>query len=76
MIIGFYLLHCIKCALAGKSTSIKRQLHLQFYQICYMKMTIVTGFQKMVVERVTHHLLQGKLLLQIEVSMPPEMLIR
>ena len=41
-----------------------------------MKMTIVTGFQKMVVERVTHHLLQGKLLLQIEVSMPPEMLIR
>ncbi|KAM4086637.1 hypothetical protein ACJW30_10G117600 [Castanea mollissima] len=31
--------------------------------------------ERMVVERVTHHLLQGKLLLQIEVSMPPEMLI-
>ena len=75
MIIGFYLLHYIECALVGKSTS-KRKLHLQLHQICYMKMTIVTGFQKMVVERVTHHLLQGKLLLQIEVSMPPEMLIR
>ena len=75
MIIRFYLLYHIKCALVGKSTS-KRQLHFGFHQICYMKMTIVTGFQKMVVERVTHHLLQGKLLLQIEVSMPPEMLIR
>lgn len=34
--------------------------------------------QKMVVERVTPHLLQGKMLvlLQIEVSMPPNMLIR
>ncbi|XP_062143323.1 metal tolerance protein 2 [Alnus glutinosa] len=30
----------------------------------------------MVVERITRHLLQGKVLLQIEVSMPPEMLIR
>uniref|UniRef100_A0A2N9E149 Uncharacterized protein n=1 Tax=Fagus sylvatica TaxID=28930 RepID=A0A2N9E149_FAGSY len=32
--------------------------------------------EKMVVERITRHLLQGKLLLQIEVSMSPEMLIR
>lgn len=33
-------------------------------------------FQKIVVERVTRHMLQGKLLLQIEVSMPQSMLIR
>ncbi|KAK9084186.1 hypothetical protein Scep_030657 [Stephania cephalantha] len=32
--------------------------------------------KKMSVERITHHVLQGKLLLQIEVSMPPDMLIR
>ncbi|KAM5563968.1 metal tolerance protein 2 [Rosa sericea] len=31
---------------------------------------------KMVVERVTHHLLQGKMFLQIQVSMPPDILIR
>ncbi|XP_050281866.1 metal tolerance protein 2-like [Quercus robur] len=62
--------------IVGRKSTSKRQLHLPLHQICYMKMTIVTGFQKMVVERVTHHLLQGKLLLQIEVSMPPEMSIR
>ncbi|KAK0582396.1 hypothetical protein LWI29_025154 [Acer saccharum] len=32
--------------------------------------------QKMVVERITPHLLQGKILLEIEVSMPPDTLIR
>ncbi|XP_042517454.1 metal tolerance protein 2-like [Macadamia integrifolia] len=32
--------------------------------------------EKMVVERITRHLLQGKILLQVEVSMPHEMLIR
>lgn len=31
--------------------------------------------EKMVVERITHHLLQGKMFLQIEVSMPPHILI-
>ncbi|PQQ14519.1 hypothetical protein Pyn_35033 [Prunus yedoensis var. nudiflora] len=30
----------------------------------------------MVVERITHHLLRGKMLLQIEVSMPADILIR
>lgn len=30
----------------------------------------------MVVERITQHLLQGKTLLQVEVSMPPHILIR
>lgn len=30
----------------------------------------------MLVERITPHLLQGKILLQIEVSMPPDLLIR
>ncbi|XP_004309701.1 PREDICTED: metal tolerance protein C1-like [Fragaria vesca subsp. vesca] len=32
--------------------------------------------EKMAVERVTHHLLQGKKFLQIQVSMPPDILIR
>uniref|UniRef100_A0A9I9DB58 Cation efflux protein transmembrane domain-containing protein n=1 Tax=Cucumis melo TaxID=3656 RepID=A0A9I9DB58_CUCME len=32
--------------------------------------------ENMVVERITPHLLQGKILLQIEVSMPPDLLIR
>ncbi|PHU22154.1 Metal tolerance protein C1 [Capsicum chinense] len=32
--------------------------------------------QKMIVERVTPHLLQGQVLLQVEVSMPPDLLIR
>ncbi|XP_008235017.1 PREDICTED: metal tolerance protein 2 [Prunus mume] len=32
--------------------------------------------EKMVVERITHHLLRGKMLLQIEVSMPADILIR
>ncbi|XP_030451715.2 metal tolerance protein 2 isoform X1 [Syzygium oleosum] len=32
--------------------------------------------KQMVVERITHHVLQGKVLLEVEVSMPPEMLIR
>ncbi|KAG6575848.1 Metal tolerance protein C1, partial [Cucurbita argyrosperma subsp. sororia] len=32
--------------------------------------------ESMVVERITPHLLQGKILLQIEVSMPPDLLIR
>ncbi|KAM1395600.1 hypothetical protein FF1_031369 [Malus domestica] len=32
--------------------------------------------EKMVVERITHHLLQGKMYLQIEVSMPPDIVIR
>ncbi|XP_050364586.1 metal tolerance protein 2 isoform X3 [Argentina anserina] len=32
--------------------------------------------EKMIVERVTHHLLQGKMFLQIQVSMPPDILIR
>ncbi|CBI32245.3 unnamed protein product, partial [Vitis vinifera] len=32
--------------------------------------------EKMVVERITQHLLQGKTLLQVEVSMPPHILIR
>ncbi|GMH02638.1 hypothetical protein Nepgr_004477 [Nepenthes gracilis] len=32
--------------------------------------------QKMVVEHITHHLLQGKVLLQIEVSMSPDTMIR
>ncbi|KAB1203098.1 Metal tolerance protein C1 [Morella rubra] len=32
--------------------------------------------EKMEVERLTHHLLQGKVLLQIEVSMPPAMWMR
>ncbi|KAG9444786.1 hypothetical protein H6P81_016126 [Aristolochia fimbriata] len=32
--------------------------------------------ENMTVERITHHLLQGKLFLQVEVSMPPDMLIR
>ncbi|KAK2649383.1 hypothetical protein Ddye_016872 [Dipteronia dyeriana] len=32
--------------------------------------------QKMVVERITPHLFQGKILLEIEVSMPPDTLIR
>ncbi|KAJ0054575.1 hypothetical protein Pint_01029 [Pistacia integerrima] len=32
--------------------------------------------ENIVVERITHHLLQGRILLQIEVSMPPDILIR
>ncbi|KAE8646330.1 hypothetical protein Csa_016885 [Cucumis sativus] len=32
--------------------------------------------ENMMVERITPHLLQGKILLQIEVSMPPDLLIR
>ncbi|OIT26835.1 PREDICTED: metal tolerance protein 2 isoform X1 [Nicotiana attenuata] len=32
--------------------------------------------QKMIIERVTPHLLQGQILLQVEVSMPPDLLIR
>lgn len=32
--------------------------------------------QKMIVEHVTPHLLQGQVLLQVEVSMPPDLLIR
>lgn len=32
--------------------------------------------QEMIVERVTPHLLQGQVLLQVEVSMPPDLLIR
>ncbi|XP_060179936.1 metal tolerance protein 2 isoform X1 [Lycium barbarum] len=32
--------------------------------------------QKMIVERVTPHLLQGQVLLQVEVSMPPDLFIR
>ncbi|XP_075524182.1 metal tolerance protein C1 isoform X3 [Primulina tabacum] len=32
--------------------------------------------EKMVVERITRHMLQGQIFLEIEVSMPPEMLIR
>ncbi|XP_015892006.3 metal tolerance protein 2 [Ziziphus jujuba] len=43
----------------------------------FVSRTILSKFQeKMVVERITHHLLQGKMLLQIEVSMPPNVLIR
>ncbi|KAL5561525.1 hypothetical protein UlMin_031272 [Ulmus minor] len=37
---------------------------------------ISTKFEKMVVEHITRHSLNGKVLLQIEVSMPPDMLIR
>jgi hypothetical protein len=47
-----------------------------YLQLCDLKITIGNTFQIMVVERITRHLLQGKVLLQIEVSMPPEMLIR
>nr|XP_016449140.1 PREDICTED: metal tolerance protein 2 isoform X2 [Nicotiana tabacum] len=32
--------------------------------------------QKMIIERVNPHLLQGQILLQVEVSMPPDLLIR
>ncbi|KAA8549188.1 hypothetical protein F0562_000872 [Nyssa sinensis] len=32
--------------------------------------------EQMMVERIMHHLLQGKILLQIEVSMPPDILVR
>lgn len=32
--------------------------------------------EKFVVERITHHTLQGKILLEVEVSMPPDIMIR
>lgn len=35
-----------------------------------------SDFQNIVVERITHHLLQGRIFLQIEVSMPADILIR
>lgn len=34
------------------------------------------GFQKIEVERITRHLMQGNILLQIEISMRPSLLIR
>ncbi|XP_028804237.1 metal tolerance protein 2 isoform X2 [Neltuma alba] len=37
---------------------------------------ISSNFAQMAVERVTRHTLQGKIILQIEVSMPPDMQIR
>lgn len=48
-------------------------LKTTFLQI---KMSFLHMFQKMVVERITQHLLQGKMFLQIQVSMPPDILIR
>lgn len=60
-----------------------RQFHFVIlcWQLCInhilpITITILNGFQKMVVERITQHLLQGKTLLQVEVSMPPHILIR
>lgn len=35
-----------------------------------------SGFQKMDIERITRHVLQGQIFLQIEVSMPQNILIR
>ncbi|XP_022770993.1 metal tolerance protein C1-like [Durio zibethinus] len=32
--------------------------------------------EKFMVERITHHMLQGKILLEVEVSMPPDIRIR
>ncbi|XP_022770953.1 metal tolerance protein C1-like isoform X1 [Durio zibethinus] len=32
--------------------------------------------EKFMVERITHHMLQGKILLEVEVSMPPDIMIR
>ncbi|GMI77376.1 hypothetical protein like AT2G47830 [Hibiscus trionum] len=32
--------------------------------------------EKFTVERITRHMLQGKMLLEVEVSMPPEIMIR
>ncbi|KAF8006599.1 hypothetical protein BT93_K0794 [Corymbia citriodora subsp. variegata] len=37
---------------------------------------VSSKLSKIIVERITHHVLQGKVLLEVEVSMPPEMLIR
>lgn len=49
---------------------------LGFRLIIIIMVLVFTRMQKFVVERISRHMLQGMILLEVEVRMPPEMMIR
>ncbi|GAB4829807.1 hypothetical protein Ancab_019461 [Ancistrocladus abbreviatus] len=53
-----------------------KESKLLYLNECALLLGKKKWLQKMVVEHITRHLLQGKILLQIEVSMPPDIMIR